>query len=162
MKVFMSFCLFSALFISCGGEAKCGGNFPHEHEGLCWSEKSPKYLNWEDANKFCTEKGGRLPTISELRTLVQNCPATETGGACGVTDACTAQSCRNEACDGCPKDTTGKYSALGDSVEVGFHSSSIFSNDNNYSWIMAFQKANMVDHSHNEGALARVRCVEKE
>lgn len=62
---------------------------------------------WEAAQtdcqslNFCGRDDWRLPTIGELRTLVQNCPPTETDGACAVTDTCTQDACRNEACDGC-------------------------------------------------------------
>ena len=54
-----------------------------------------------------------LPTIGELRTLVKNCPAIETGGSCGVTDNCSTSSCRDSSCNGCTSGSA-EYSQLGD------------------------------------------------
>ncbi|MBI5527849.1 MAG: SUMF1/EgtB/PvdO family nonheme iron enzyme [Deltaproteobacteria bacterium] len=60
-------------------------------------------MDWTAAGNYCTGLGGgwRMPTISELRLLVQGCPSSAAGGACGVTDACSTGSCRTSSCDGC-------------------------------------------------------------
>ena len=68
----------------------------------------------------------KVPSIDELRTLIQNCPATETGGECGVTDTCLSfRLCSLNACTGCEFDNygKGKYSKLGDIEQ--FWSSSV-------------------------------------
>lgn len=80
--------------------------------GLMWQVWS--FVKWEwrwdHANEFCEglSLGGytdwRLPTISEQRSLIRGCPATVTGGSCGVTDECLdVNTCFDETCDvGCP------------------------------------------------------------
>ena len=72
------------------------GPFPcyDSSSGLVWSAKAPDEMSYKDAVDYCDNLsvggfgGWRLPTISELRTLIQNCPDTITGGECGVTDDC--------------------------------------------------------------------------
>jgi hypothetical protein len=64
---------------------------------------------WRDADAYCVRlsSGGRsagrwrLPTISELRTLIRGCPATMTGGECAAADACLSERCWSETCLGC-------------------------------------------------------------
>lgn len=64
-------------------------------------------ISWEDARDYCERLplaggGWRLPSISELRTLVRGCKATEWNGSCGVCDACLEWECRDSSCVGCP------------------------------------------------------------
>ena len=111
--------------------------------GLIWSARASSTYKWQNAVNYCSSysegglSGWHLPTISELRTLIQNCSATQTGGSCGVTDSCLSYSdCRNDACSGCSSDSTGKYSKFGE-IEY-FWSSSIRSDDSRYAWYVAF------------------------
>ncbi len=121
---------------SCDGGDACSGIFPNYHEGLCWSDPFLDTMNWSDANTHCQNLGGRLPTISELRTLIQNCPATQTGGSCGVTDSCLSSYCRDSSCDGCSSDSSGKYNVFG---HTGwFWSSSAYLYNADFVWYVLF------------------------
>lgn len=110
-------------------------------DGKTWSELASK--TWEEANDYCDNlvecgySDWHLPTISELRTLIQNCSKTETGGECGVTDSCLSYSeCYNNACKGCDYDS-GKYSKLGDTVFY-LWSSSVRSDTSVSAWYVGF------------------------
>lgn len=127
---------------------------------LNWSEKASEKMFARDAIDYCenlSENGHndwRLPTIGELRTLIQNCEGTETGGTCGVTDTCLSQNdCKNKACDGC-EDKTIQYSKLGD--KGLFWSSSFRPESSNNAWYIDFTYASV--HGHSDGKKL-VRCV---
>ena len=87
--------IFSGLIIfSCeyadGHNYKCpdSDRFCFVHKGFRWSDVSGDSLDWEDAKYYCEELGGRLPTISELRTLIWNSPQTEYPKPEGQNDWC--------------------------------------------------------------------------
>jgi hypothetical protein len=76
--------------------------------GLTWQDPPfAEHYAWADAGPLCTalrldgQTDWRLPTLDELRTLARGCPATVTGGACVVTDACSATTCWTDVCQGC-------------------------------------------------------------
>ena len=148
----------SVVMISCGGEdtEDTAKNFPNEHDGLYWSDASSSSMTWDEAIIYCENLGGRLPTISELRTLIQNCSATETGGECGVTDSCLSYGdCWNYACDKCKYDESGKYSVFGDAN--WFWSSSEPSDDTDRAWDVSFDGGSVGGYDKN--LYNDVRCV---
>ena len=76
---------------------------------------------WQDAVDYCKDltEGGfidwRMPTINELRTLVQSCPGTVTDGSCKVKDTCSTTSCHTQsACKSCSSDSNGGHSKFGE------------------------------------------------
>jgi len=82
-------------------------------------------MKWGDAVTYCqdlTLSGGgwHLPTISELRTLIRGCAATQTGGSCGVTDNCMDSGCRSDSCDGCSGSGPGANGCFWPSQFNGF------------------------------------------
>lgn len=136
--------------------------------GLSWSKKGPNEMNWSNAKSYCAnlkEDGysdWRLPTISELRTLIKNCPETETGGECRVTDNClSSENCRTDACMGCESDKFSKnlfkYSVLGTLEDLW--SSSEMSNYTIVAWTVDFMHGSVGSKSKDHDS--NVRCVRK-
>ena len=142
--------------------------------GLVWSAKAPDEMLHYDAFDYCENLsvgglgGWRLPTISELRTLIQNCRWTVTGGECRITDDClSATACEYSysQCDNDCNSITGNagvyviYSKLGD--EGDFLSSSKVTDYPNDVWGVNFDKAQILafgtDEVYDKGSF---RCVQ--
>ena len=88
---------------------------------LIWSETKKTKLSQGGCNTQCTNlneggysSGWRLPTINELRTLVQNCSKTVSlpEGVCQVSNTCNTTSCKTES--DCKCSSGADYSKLGD------------------------------------------------
>ena len=134
---------------------------------LTWSKKADTTYNWSGAGRYCNglSEGGysdwHLPTISELRTLIQNCSGTQMpGGSCGVRDeedlVCLAGSCRLVDCHSCTSDSTGGHSKFGDTD--WFWSSSARSDNLSNAWDVNF-KYGYVNNTSKGNGNGYVRCV---
>ena len=133
---------------------------------LHWSSKASNIMNWDDAVNYCNnlnEDGHsdwRLPDIDELRTLIKNCPTTETGGECKVSEKSGCLS--NDDCwepQGscyCENRSGDYYSNLGDNDL--FWSSSTMSNNSYDAWSVYFNQG-LVAVSDKHLNLYNVRCV---
>jgi hypothetical protein len=106
---------------SCGGATGAGLASPEAKnvhwtkiDGLEWSDKAAQKLGWLGAKAYCDGIGGRLPTLSQLRSVIAECPSTQAGGSCPAADSCLESKCRTNACTGCAEASDGHYSKLGD------------------------------------------------
>jgi len=135
----------------------------NKENNLMWQYEinSDKY-SFSNAEKYCEKliyaghEDWRLPTISELRTLMQNCPTTQVEGSCEVKDSCLSLDiCRNSDCEGCSPDNNGKYSVFGD---IGwFWSSFVLSDHEGNAWYLNFHNGNVDNYLlYHKG---NVRCV---
>jgi hypothetical protein len=145
-----------------------GGVWTDSASGLTWQMTPPTgNYNWGGAQTYCNalnlagRSGWRLPTISELRSLVRGCPGTQTGDGCGVTDQCLDyDSCWTKACGGCDDGAGpggGCYwpSPLGGSCEWYWSASAVAGSE--AAWIVLFEDAYVDDN--NVYFDNQVRCV---
>lgn len=123
-----------------------------------WQKTPPEDRAYSDAVAYCQNNpdglpgaGWHLPNISELRSLIRGCPATATGGICGVVDICPncgvsspclSPSCSSTSCTGCP---TGYYidGHLDCNYSDWFWSSSPMGGSAYYSWIIRFDNGGL-------------------
>lgn len=119
---------------------------------LEWSETAEFKADYEDAKAACDQintkgdSGWHLPTIDELRTLIVDCPETESGGTCVV---------KNDDCIGCNRDR--EHSVFSD--KGLFWSSTPYQRVNSNAWAVNFDYGSVTyigragEHSF--------RCVKK-
>lgn len=131
--------------------------------GLIWSAKASSTMTWSNAVSYCDNltEGGysdwRLPNINELRTLIKNCPGSQTGGSCAVQDpSCLSSSCWSDSCY-CEYMENGYYSKLGDDDTVYLWSSSTLSDGTDNAWFVYFNNG-YVSYYDKTGN-GNVRCV---
>ena len=125
------------------------------------------------AEKHCKAKDGgsigngwRLPTVSELRSLVKDCFGTATDGTCNVSEldgGCLSWGCRDPSCTGCISGggpgEGGRYidNVFNNIEDAYFWSSSPHADRSDYAWYVNFDGGGVyyshVDYAHG------VRCV---
>ena len=137
--------------------------------GLTWQlTSSSDYMTWDDAKTYCSNLslaggGWHLPTISELRSLIRGCDATELGGVCGVADGWTESDCWSDPCGGCGylegPGSGGAYWPDGMSGEIEWYwSSSPVADDGLHAWYVGFFYGD-VDNGYVGRNDGRARCV---
>jgi len=148
----------------CADEAKKNIEKMQTIGGLEWSERSGEKMNWYDAVSYCRnlkELGHtdwRLPNIDELRTLIQNCQKTESGGECKVSskNKCLKGDCLKPERSCFCEERDDKYSKLPYN-SYWLWSSSALSDSGNSAWHVDFSYAEVGD-SYKVGE-NYVRCV---
>ncbi|MCL4233053.1 MAG: DUF1566 domain-containing protein [Deltaproteobacteria bacterium] len=129
-------------------------------------------ISQEEALEYCANLSfdehddWRLPTISELRSLILGCDATEPGGSCSVTDDCPESGCWNEGCYGC--DYLDGPSGLGAYWPDGMHgavttldywsSSTVSDSVYDRAWLVDFGTGGVEYYGAAE-RVYRARCV---
>lgn len=141
---------------------------PTDRDGYFYDPAGYIYRGkWGDALAYCDaleldgHQDWRLPTISELRSLVRGCPDNETGGACGVTDSCLGSACYHD-CGQCGYDAgpgaEGCYWDLDLTGRCTMYWSSSTNADNiDWAWMVDFESGDV--SGNGKSAEIRVRCV---
>ncbi|MBO7127790.1 DUF1566 domain-containing protein [bacterium] len=133
-----------------------------EVDGMLWSPISGKRLTFKEADVYCSslKSGGysdwHLPTVDDLKTLVQHCPNLEPDGACRLSEdsgCLLARKCLNK--NKCRCSGSGKYSKLNDAVAIW--SASLNSSDSQEAYFFDFGSGKI--EVQYTGAKAFVRCT---
>lgn len=126
--------------------------------GLLWSTKISDYGMLKQCGNFSEGhfSNWETPSIDQLRTLIRNCPDTETGGTCEVSDECIEESCYDENCKGCAEDNSGKYSLIGDYQQ--FLSKSTYDPGSSCFWAVSFISG-AIETVCADGTPKNVRCT---
>ncbi|HSW59987.1 MAG TPA: DUF1566 domain-containing protein [bacterium] len=127
-----------------------------------WSELSPEPLWYFESVMYCEnlEEGGftnwRLPRISELRSLVKDCPELEPGGKCEISSESLSGECHNNcSCYEINNDQNKSYSKIGDVIPLWSFS---FDPENTYNvWFIDFENG-YLDQMEKDQKL-KFRCV---
>jgi Protein of unknown function (DUF1566)/PEGA domain len=153
------------------GLAAGGTVWKDSSSGLTW-QVSPmgKAMIWNAAKSHCASlrlggsSGWRLPTISELRSLIRGCPRIQKGGSCRVTDSCLSRRCwRKDKCySSSRKDVLGPGGAYWPPELKGkawhYWSSSAVVADSDYrAWTVGFDDGRVYYRNVRYGSF--VRCV---
>ena len=145
--------------------------------GLMWQDPpAKKAMDFKQARRYCStlKLGGymdwRLPTVDELRSLIQGCKNTESMGKCAVTESCgNYMKCWTDVCKGCkPMKGPGKNGLY---LDPKLHPGPMYifwSGQYSYfqgqrgriytgAWIVGYDYANIGDIPFDNSA--SVRCV---
>ncbi len=148
----------------------CEGGKYDPKSDLCWENPySSQVYAWSDAVSYCENlvvgisDDWRMPTITELRSLVRGCSVTEEGGDCPVSEDSPESEMLLAECDGCDEHmgpgNAGCYwdeELMGD-CDVRFFSSSEIADMTSYVFYLYYDWAGI--HSGSKTSADYVRCV---
>ncbi len=137
-------------------------------------------VTWHEATALCDELNAinycgfgnwRLPTISELRSIIVGCPSTVPGGSCNVSDECLSidPSCNDTAAcwDACTYEPgrangPGPYGQYSD-AKSGFlgwqWSGSVPPENENAAWLVMFDTGSVVGLSKDNSVGMHSGCI---
>lgn len=153
--------LFSLILASCGEKSTEEKPANQQTSSFIWSVKTSNKMNWQEAKDYCQNLTEReqtdwhLPTIEELRDLIQSCPGTITGGSCSVSETCADSGCLDENCQACSPESDGSYSRLGDINQLW--SATSVSNHDSGAWYVDFSNAGI--YQDGKESYRYVRCT---
>lgn len=154
----IKYCEFGCENGSCLIDPNCFWTDPDT--GYAWSLRGDFFMTHNKAASYCRELGNnwRLPTIGELRTLIKNCPSTQTGGECTVKDGgCISEPCKLH-CGGCSWILDGSYSKVGDG-DVDLWSSTLIPANTDFVWLIDFGLARLSVETLDQNHTAR--CIKR-
>ena len=140
-------------------QKQCVGSYV---AGKYWSELVEN-VDWYEANIYCNslDNGSwRVPTINELRLLVQNCPGTASGGACPITNSNARDDIWNSNCS-CDFGENGIYSKFADDTYL-WSSTPLYhygTASSNRMWTIDFRDAAITSRWVEDKDRHSVRCV---
>jgi len=147
---------------------------------LIWQKKLPMEENPEngflksshaEAKYYCDVLSlagyddWRLPTVSEIRTIISGCENTETDGVCGVNDDCFEYSCYDSSCSCeenlqcyCTEDLPCWYEYPFGEIDVRVCESFWTHQGTEKAWVLNFKTASF-KYSNEYEEYSTVRCV---
>jgi len=164
----------------------CDTGFCHASETRCyeervWQTEAPhERLTYAEAQEYCHNlsldglTAWRIPNISELRMLIQDCSPTITGGSCPVTNDCLSQNeCYSSDCQqGCGEDSAYYDPSHGWYIGTGWlgggfdgrwwTSSSVESEAVGNVYIIAFYNGVIGIENTEDDTQHNIRCIEEE
>jgi len=159
---FLTFSLF--IFLSCKEQQS---TWLDPITNYMWQNSNPTEMTWSDAKRYCDNldldgySDWHLPTISELKTLIEGCE-----NSCEVTDEClSSEECWSSeacSCDSDDNSTSGKFywnSDIWDFNEEkpSFWSSSLSEDNPSSSWYVGFDNGGV--DLNPQGWKNYARCV---
>lgn len=162
--------------LPCSEEESMGEVWTDPESNLTWQTGSScERRSYESAAQYCAEldlgdrEDWRVPTISELRTLIRGCYKTITGGECPVTDECYDYStCYTTACRGCQPTGSSRCNSFGPPAELEpvcswLWSATPLSDAAPYTWCVTYESGAIVSSDIGDdgegGNGYPVRCV---
>ncbi len=157
----------------CSGDEclSSNGSWYDSNTGLYWEDPPSSIpMYWEEADKYCRSltldgyDDWYLPSISELRSLIRGCSATESGGDCNIyqfPEFCREPQCRSSSCDGCSLDDGPAHGCYWPSSLLGscgyYWSSSLIADDDDLAWCSYYRNGYI--NTFNIYSSTLVRCV---